>query len=126
MSMSLYLQNKLLDATVGNVAYTTPTTVYLALSSVDITGNTSPTEPTGNNYSRQSVSFSAAANGVITNSSTATFSATGNAWPTVTAIAVMDASTGGNVLYYDNIPPRTVTAGQSLIFVSGRVTISLN
>jgi hypothetical protein len=125
MAISNYLRDSLLQASVGNVAYTTPTTVYLALSTVLVTGNTAPTEITGNNYSRQSVVFGTPAAGTIANTGNVTFAATGNAWPTVVSAAVMDAATGGNVLYYNPIAPRTLAAGQSIVFEAGRVQVIL-
>lgn len=125
MPISNYLRDRLLDASLGNVAYSTPTTVYMALSTADLTGNTAPTEPTGNNYSRQSVVFGTAAGGSITATGNVSFSATGSDWPAVKSVAIMDASSSGNVLYYDNIAPRIVKAGQTLVFESGRVIVNL-
>lgn len=126
MAMSQYLANKLLDHTVGNVAYTAPATVYMALSTAAITSTGSPTEPVGNGYSRSSVAFAtAAANAVIENSAAVTFTATGSNWTPVVSAAIMDASTGGNVLYYNAIPPRTVLAGTSLEFAIDRIRLEI-
>jgi hypothetical protein len=125
MAMSNFLQNRLLDAALNNTAYTGPANVYVALSTVDLTGNTAPTELVGNGYSRGTVEFSTAANGAVASSNTVSFTATGNTWPTVRSVALMDADTGGNVLVFFNIPPRVVEPDDSLQIPAGDIQVAL-
>lgn len=125
MAMSNFLRNRLLDAAVNNTGYTGPATVYAALSTVDLTVSTTPTEPVGNNYSRQSVAFSAAADGETESTGNVTFTATGNTWPTVRSVALMDDDTGGNVLVFFNIPPRVVEPDDSLQIPAGDIQVAL-
>jgi hypothetical protein len=125
-----YLENKLIDHTLRNVAYTPATTVYLALftssaNASQLETNTITNEVTGSGYARQSVTFSAAASGGTSNSATVTFSnlpAT-----TLGFIAVMDASTAGNVLYYAQLgSPVSIAAGDGYQINSGGFTVQLD
>jgi hypothetical protein len=52
------------------------------------------------NYGRQTISFGSASGGSASNSGTVTFSAATSNWGTITHVAVMDASTSGNVLFW--------------------------
>jgi len=80
-----YLENKLLDHTLGNTAFTQPT-VRIALftnASTNTTANleagTLTDEVSGNGYARQSISFGTSTNGTAFNDATVTFpTATGN------------------------------------------------
>jgi hypothetical protein len=53
------------------------------------------------------------------------FSCTGNAWPLIRAVGVMDASTAGNLMYYTPITSRNVAAGSTLTFDSGTITLTI-
>jgi len=125
--MAIYstLANQLLNATVGNVTFTTPTTAYISLYSTSPNTTSSGTEIVGNGYSRQSATFSAAANAATASNAAVTFSCTGNAWPTLKAVGVMDASTAGNLMYYTPITNRNVAAGSTLTFASGTITLTI-
>ena len=126
MAMSNYLENKLLEAVVKNTSYTSPTTVYLALYSTAPTDSTSGTELSGSGYSRQAVTFAAAADGSIASNVTVTFStATGN-WATVKATGIVDASTGGNILFYKATAPRNIKTDDQLVVASGDIIITLD
>lgn len=125
MAMSTYLKNKLLEHAVKNTAYTSPTTVYIALYT-----NTSG-EPTSNDeigmpgYARQAVSFGTASDGVISNSGTITFSANaGQNFGDITKSAILDASTGGNVLFYDDFVV-SIVAGDVVELAAGDISITL-
>lgn len=124
-NLSNYLENKVLDHILGTTSYTMPATPFLALYTVAPTDSTSGTEVTGGSYSRKSVSFSAASSGTATNSANVDF--TGMPTATVVAVAVCDASTGGNILVYGSLTSsKTVTSGDTLRIASGDLSISLN
>jgi len=125
MSTSQYLENALLNATLNNTTYTSPATVYLALYSTTSNATTAGTEIVGNGYSRQSVAFSTATKGSVTNTGNVTFTATGNSW-TALSSAIVDASSGGNVLYFYNNVPRLVAAGSTLVYPAGSITLSMS
>jgi len=125
MTMSTYLSTQLLNTVFDSVSYTAPANCYVALSTTEMSASATPTEPVGNNYSRGEVVFSTAVSGVTTTSADVSFSCTGNTWPQVVGCAVMDASTGGNVLVWFNILPRTVAAGETLVIATGDITVSI-
>lgn len=127
MSMTFTLANNLANATLRNTSYTSPTTVYAALFTTAPTAGTSGTELSGSGYSRQSVTFAAPADGVISSNATVTFGpATGSDWTGVKAVGILDNSTGGNLMYFQGIANRNVKVGDSLVFDSGNITITLS
>lgn len=126
MPMSTFLANQIGNATLTGTTYTSPANVYASLFSVAPTANTAGTELTGNGYSRQLITFSSAANGVAVSNSAVTFTNSGNAWPTVVAMGINDASTSGNLLYYKNIAARNVQLAGNVILGTGNVSITLN
>ena len=126
MPMTNYLANQLANATLRNTSYTSPASVYAALYSVAPTANTAGTELTGNGYARQLTTFSAPSAGAATSHVAVTFgAASGNNWPTVVAVGILDASTGGNLMYYSGISGRNIKVGDSLVFDSGAITIDI-
>ena len=126
MPMSNYLANAIVNATVRNTTYSSPANVWVALYSVAPTGNTSGTELSGNNYSRQNVTFNAPTAGTTTSNVAVTFSATGNNWPAVVATAITDASTGGNILWYSPIATQVVLASGNITLTGGNITLSVS
>jgi hypothetical protein len=125
MPMTNDLANKLANATLRNTSYTSPATVYAALYSVAPTASTAGTEITGNGYSRQSVTFSAPTAGAASSNVAVTWSCTGNAWPSVVAFGICDASTSGNIMFYQNIATRNLKPGDDLVIDSGKLTIDI-
>lgn len=124
--MTYNLANKLADATLRNTTYTSPAAVYAALYSVAPTASTAGTELTGNGYSRQLTTFSAAANGAVSSNVAVTFgAASGNNWPTIVAVGIVDASTSGNIMYFNTISGRNIKIGDSLTFDSGNIVINI-
>jgi len=130
-TFSDYLEEKLLEHTFCNTAYTTPgTTLYLALYTTAPTDSTSGTEVSnGNGYSRQQIAFNAYSAGKITNNGAETFTASGGNWGTVVAVAVTDNAThgSGNILAYTTITPSvTVNDGESFTLDDQKLEISLD
>jgi hypothetical protein len=126
MPMTNYLQNKVLDASLRNTAYTSPANVYVALYSTVNTLTTAGTELSGDGYSRQLVTFGSAANGVSNSNVAVTFTSTGNAWLPAVSVGIVDASSSGNVLYYQNGAVKIVPAGDTLTYGSGNITITIS
>lgn len=139
-----YLENKLLDHVLRNTAYTSPTTVYVALfNSDDSTGGTSDlleagtltTECTGGGYTRQTVTFDAISNGSTSNSGNLTWAtATDGNWGTITHVAVMDSDVDGqgdsagqgNVLFYGALDTaREILQDDTFQITAGSLTITL-
>ena len=124
--MSNYLENALINVTLRNTAYTTPTTVYVALYTTDPTDADTGTEVTGGSYARTSVTFAAPSNGVTTNSADVTFPTCTLAWGTVTHIGIRDASTAGNLLYHTPLDAsKTIDLGDIFKITTGNLSVTL-
>ncbi|MBA7687192.1 hypothetical protein ES703_95653 [subsurface metagenome] len=98
-----YLANKLLDHIFKTAPYSQPTNIFVALATATIgdsdTGTTI-TEP-GENYARKGHdAYDAAAAGASENTGEITFVTATASWGTVTDVALVDAATVGNILFY--------------------------
>ena len=151
---SNFLEDKLLDHTLRSpgAAYGAPSTVYVALFADSGSGvaaalesNTSGTDATSkfgyyeiNNgsYARQTIAFAnagASTTGTISSNATVSFpvatanyQTAGTTGQVVTHLALMDASTGGNVLFYGALTTsKTVSSGDQFTISSGNLSISL-
>lgn len=124
--MSNYLENALINATLRNTSYTTPTTVYVALYTSDPTDADTGTEVSGTSYARQSVTFGSPSNGVTTNSAAVEFPQAGGSWGTVTHIGIRDASTAGNLLYHTALDAsKAIATGDVFRIASGSLSVTL-
>jgi hypothetical protein len=147
---SNYIENELLDHVLGEGARNyTPATLYLALFAEKSSGvvaalesGTSSTSGTGNwgyyeinngSYARVAVNFNAASSGSANNDgavpfaqATANYDTAGSSGNVVTHIAIMDASTSGNVLFYGALSvSKTVTTGDTFQINDEALTVSL-
>ena len=133
-----YLENKLLDHTLRNTAFTSPTAVYvgLFLSTTDaattvanLEAGTLTDEVSGNGYARVQATFGAAhaTNGSITTSGNVTFAAAnGGDFGTITHIAILDQFTGGNVLFYGALTTsKQIQDGDTFQITTGNLTVTL-
>jgi hypothetical protein len=125
-----FLENKLLDHVLTATSYTAPTTRYLALFTA-VTGleTNSPSaeiSTSGTAYVRKAITFAAASGGSSASSATVTFDAATANWGTVSHVAVMDAESSGNVLFYGAVTTsKTIETGDTFQVSSGNLTISL-
>lgn len=126
MSYSDYLEDEIQDHIHGVGSFTAPAGTYLALFSVAPTDAGGGTELTGNNYSRQSITFGASSGGLSSNTNTVTFTASGGDWSQAVAAAIFDASTAGNMLEWNTITNVTVTDGSSLEYGVGDIDSTLS
>jgi hypothetical protein len=134
---SNYLENKLLDHTLryGTAPYTGVSTLYLALfnntsgnAATNLEAGTLTDEVTTSSsaYTRKAVTFAAASSGSSASSATVTFDTATASWGSITHIAVMDASTSGNVLFYGAVTTaKTIDTGDTFQVSSGNLTIAL-
>jgi hypothetical protein len=124
--MSNYLENALINATLRNTSYTSPTTVYLALYTSDPTDADSGTECSGTSYARQAITFGAPSNGVSTNSAAIEFPQAGGSWGTITHIGIRDALTTGNLLYHTPLDAsKTIATGDVFRVAIGSLSVTL-
>ena len=123
---SNYLEDALINATLRNTAYTSPTTVYVSLYTSDPTDADSGTEVSGGSYARTSVTFDAPSNGVTQNSADVTFPTATASWGTVSHIGVHDASTSGNLLFHTALDTaKTIDSGDIFKIETGNLTVTL-
>ena len=124
--MSNYLENALINATLRNTSYISPTTVYVALYTSDPTDSDTGTEVSGTSYARQAVTFGSPSNGVSTNSAAVEFPQAGGSWGTVTHIGIRDASTSGNLLYHTALDAsKAIATGDVFRIASGSLSVTL-
>lgn len=131
-SCSNYLEKKILDHVCKVAAYTQPTNLYLGLfkgsPAANLEAGTLTDEQSGSGYARQLITFNAAdsVTGVITNSAIVTFPVATASWGTITYCAILDASTGGNVLFYGPLTAsKTVDLGDAFQIGASNLTITL-
>jgi hypothetical protein len=124
--MSNYLENALINATLRNTSYTSPSVVYLGLYTSDPTDADTGTEVSGGSYARQAITFGAPSNGVTTNTAAIEFpQATAN-WGTVGWIGIEDAITGGNLLYHTALDAsKTIQSGDIFKIAIGSLSVTL-
>lgn len=122
MSFSNYLEEAILTLTLC----TTP--VYLALYTSNPGEANTGTEVSGNSYARQLATFAAPSGGVCANNALVVFGpSSGAGWGTVTHLAVFDAVTAGNLLYYGALDEsETVAGGDGFAFAVGTVVVTLD
>jgi len=143
-NMSDYLENKLVDFLFRGGSFTPPATLYVALCTSSVsdssTGSTI-SEVSGGNYARVAITSNTTnwytTNGNNNATSSGTNGTTGNAttiswnsvtWTaTVTDIAICDASTGGNVLFFGTLAAsKAVASGDSISFAANSLTLQID
>jgi hypothetical protein len=132
-AVSNFLENKVLDHVLKNTAYTQPSSLYVGLftntsgnAAANLEAGTLTDEVSGGSYARQSAAFSAASGGSASTSATITFPAATANWGTITHVAVIDALTSGNVLFWGAVTTsKTIETGDTFQITSGNLTISL-
>ena len=123
--MSNYLENALINATLRNTSYTSPTTVYLALYTSDPTDADTGTEVSGGSYARQSITFGSPSNGVSTNTAAIEFPQATGSWGTVSYVGIRDASTSGNLLYHTALDAsKTIATGDVFRVAIGSLSVT--
>lgn len=124
--MSNYLEAALINATLRNTSYTSPTTVYLALYLDDPTDADTGTEISGGSYARQAITFGAPSNGTSTNSAAIEFPAATANWGTITHIGIRDALTSGNLLYHTALDAsKTINNGDIFKILTSNLSVTL-
>jgi hypothetical protein len=125
--MSDFLENALINATLRNTSYTSPSVVYIALYTSDPTDANTGTQVSGGSYARQSATFGAPSNGTSTNSAAIEFPQATASWGTVTHIGILDALTSGNLLYHTALDtPKTIDTGDIFKIAIGSLSVNLS
>jgi len=130
---SHYAANSALSRMFRNQAWTLPAAWYVALVSAPVavtdTGSTL-TEPAGSAYARTSVGASpwtAVSGGAAQNNNLIQLPTPTGSWGTVVGMAVVDAASNGNVLFFDNdMVDQAISESDDVSFASGALTVSLS
>lgn len=129
-AMSDYLENKITDHVLRGTAYTSPTTLYVALYTAAPSDSGGGTEVTGGSYARVAITAnltnwsgtqgagttvaSSGTGGRSSNNGAVTFPAPTANWGTVSHFAILDASSGGNFLFHGTLTAsKTVNNGDA-------------
>ena len=125
-AMSNYLENALINAVLRNTSYTSPSVVYVGLYTSDPTDANTGTEVSGGSYARKAVTFGAPSNGVSSNSALIEFNQATANWGTVTHMGILDASTGGNLLFHGALTSsKTIENGDVFKFDASSLSVTL-
>lgn len=129
-AFSNYLEEKIVEHFLRNNAITPPTTVYVGLFESDPGEAVGGTETAYTGYARQSSAWTALdVNGQTKNTGALTFAANGNASAsvTITHIALFDAATAGNRLFYAALSSsKTLSPGDVLSFAANAIVFGLD
>ena len=126
MAFTDYLENKVLDYVFSGGSFSQPGTKYLALYTVAPTDSSTGTEVTGGSYARQTVTLTTSGSDT-TNSAAVEYPTATAGYGTVVAVAVLDASTGGNMLAFASLSAnKTIATGDVFRVPAGDLDIALN
>lgn len=123
-----YLEDKVLDHVFGGNAYTAPATLYVALYTVAPTDTGGGTEVSGGGYARQTATFNVSGTNPTeaTNAAAIEYPTATADYGTVVACAILDASSGGNMLAYATLTSsKVVSTGDVFRFDQNDLDISL-
>jgi len=126
-SISNFLEDELLDHSVGTGSWSTPATAYIALFTDDPTDADTGTEVSGGSYARQSMAFDAASGGACDNTSDVTFPEATASWGTVTHWGIYDADTAGNLLWHGDFDAsKEIGSGDTAKVAAGDLDLTLD
>lgn len=136
--MSDYLEQKLLDHTFNEVAFTSPITIYVSLYTTDPTDADTGTEVSGGAYARVLVNENgggspawdlAVVDGIgymVDSSDEIPFITATASWGTVTHVALHDAITAGNMLMHTALDvSKAVGDGDTFKFPAGDLKMKM-
>lgn len=124
MSISNYLEEKILNKVLRNTNFTV-TTVYVSLHTAD-PGETGTSEVSTGGYSRQSAAFDAASNPAGTSINSAVIDFASMPAVSVTHAGLWDAATTGNFLWGGPLDQvRNPTAGDTVEIAAGNLMVTL-
>jgi len=132
-SFSNYMENAVLNQILGGQAYSTPATVYVALStSAYQEDGSGGNEPVGNGYARVSVTnnttnWPVTTTGSKTNANSITFASASGSWGSIGYVGIFDQLTGGNLLMYGTLSiAKSPTSGDVLSYAPGNFVLNLD
>ena len=125
-AISNYLENKLIDTTLRGVGYTSPAAVYLGLFVSNPGEAGDGTEVTGGSYIRKRITFGLPTDGAASNDAEIMFPVASANWGTITHVAIYDAESTGNLLFYGTLTnTKTIQTNDQLKINAGDITVAL-
>jgi len=142
-AFSDYAENKLVDLLLRQQTLTPPASVFVGLGVSACSDSSVGTEVTGGNYARVEVASgltawagtqgagtttaSTGTGGQTSNNAAITFPTPSASWGTITHLFLIDASTGGNMLFCMPLTAsKTINSGDTISFAPGALTLTLN
>ena len=120
-------ETRVLQHLVNELAWTAPTTLYLALYTADPGEGGAGTEVSGGSYARQPITFNTVAGSTVTNNGDITFPTATADWGIITHGAIIDAATAGFVYLHSAFSPnQTINNGGQFKVLDATLTISLD
>lgn len=132
LNMGLYLQNKLLGATLCSSTFTSPTTIYIALfTALDTTqfGSVVTEVSTPLGYTRQLVTFGVPSGTAYNtkNNLAATYGAANTPWGGIQYVGLYDTIAGGNLLYWAPLTTvRTITTADVFQVPTNNLVVTMD
>ncbi len=130
MPKSNYLDNALLNLALGATAWAAPATVYVALFTAGPDATGAGTEVTGGGYARVAVAnnttqWPTTTTETKSNGTEIDFPQASADWGTVVSVALFDAATGGNMLYFGTLTlAKPVMNLDTARFLAGDITLT--
>ena len=127
MDFTNYLANRLVKATVGDLSYTAPDKVYLALYTEDPTkAGIGDSEVDQASYSRKEVTFTEPVDGVATNAGKIEWGTATSNWGNVSYVGVMDSASAGFMLYFTALDnAKEILSGDQFIIDVNKLKLTL-
>lgn len=125
--LSTYMEDRIVNF-MRNVAITGEAAVYVGLWTADdgLEANTQTSEVSGGSYARELAGLSASSDGTSSNASDITFTTATGSWGTITTVALLDASTAGNVLMYSPLDAsKAVASGDTFKINAGDLDVTI-
>jgi hypothetical protein len=100
--------------------------LFTAVTGLETNSPSAEISTSGTAYIRKAVTFAAASGGTCATNATVTFDTATTSWGLVSHIAIMDAETSGNVLFYGALTTsKQIDAADTMQVTSGNLTVSL-
>ena len=126
MSKTNYLETKILEHIFSGIPYTAPSSFYAGLLT-QAPSDSNITELTIGQYGyeRKQITFGSPTDGYVKSTNDVDFGpSTGQAWGDIHGIAIFDAETSGNALYWAlKYPPLSPALGSYIIFRANGIVV---
>lgn len=124
--MTTYLANAMLDHTLKVAAYTQPT-IHVGLYTTATSDAGAGTEVSGGSYARVAVSGWTVSGGAAENTSAINFPTSTGSWGTVSHMAILDASSAGNMLHHGAVDSsQAVGSGEDVQVAAGAYDLTID